>query len=333
MITVVMCVYNTGNYLPKAVDAMIVQTYADFELLIVDDGSTDGSGKVCDEQASRDERIHAFHKPNGGISTARNFGIDHSNGDFIIFPDPDDWVEPNYLEQLLSIREKHGVDLSICGHYVDKGDDVKVWNPDAKGQLFNREQALMEAMMPHSFCGYAWNKLYSMDVIRKNGLRFDEKLLNIEDLHFVYLYLQFCDSVYYDPTPVMHYNRGSSGVTTYDSPLTPRKLSGLQPYVSIASMAHDKYPQVEKKALGTLGDTALQYIYFYYHSHMDQPETLALLRKTLSDNLPFFLEDSTFSPQRKLLGRIAVVSPRTYCFIFQTKRSLRDTVKKMIRKK
>ncbi|MBR1497891.1 MAG: glycosyltransferase family 2 protein, partial [Oscillospiraceae bacterium] len=86
MITVVVSVYNTGQYLSKALDALLGQTYEDFELLIVDDGSTDDSGEICEREAKRSTKIRVFHKPNGGLSSARNFGIEHAAGEYIIFP-------------------------------------------------------------------------------------------------------------------------------------------------------------------------------------------------------------------------------------------------------
>ena len=97
MISVVVSIYNVEKYLNKSVKSILTQTYKDFELLLIDDGSPDNCPTICDEWASKDERIKVFHKQNGGLSSARNCGIEHAKGDFIIFPDPDDWVEPDYL--------------------------------------------------------------------------------------------------------------------------------------------------------------------------------------------------------------------------------------------
>ena len=112
MISVVLSVYNTGKYLPKAMDALLAQTYTDFEILIVDDGSTDGSAAICEAQAARRPGSRVFHKESGGLSSARNCGIDHARGTYIIFPDPDDWVEPDYLEGLMAIQAQSGADLA-----------------------------------------------------------------------------------------------------------------------------------------------------------------------------------------------------------------------------
>ena len=330
MITVVLSVYNTGKYLPKAMDTMLSQTYRDYEIIIVDDGSTDGSSEICDEQGKRSDNIRVFHKANGGLSSARNYGIEHAKGEFIIFPDPDDWVDPRYLEGLLEIREKHNADLSVCGHYFFENGIDHLWNESGKEVVLNTAQALDHLMQPKSFCGYAWNKLYSMEVIKDNGLRFDTELGMAQDLHFAFRYLSLCKRVAYEPqTPLYHYNRDTVGVTTYDSPLTPRKISGLKTYIKIAELAHDEYPEIEAEALGILSDTALQYLYLYYYFKMDDPQTLKLLRSYQSDYFSYFQASPSYSKQRKLLGNIAKTSPKLYYSMFQTKRVVYDTARKI----
>lgn len=334
MITVVMSVYNTGKYLPKAVDSMLAQTYQDYELIIIDDGSTDGSGDICESQGKRTDKARVYHKPNGGLSSARNFGIRHAKGNFIIFPDPDDWVEPNYLEKLLEIREKYKADLSICGHYFDEGSKSTVWNESSPEGVYNLKEALKLLMHPYSFCGYVWNKLFSMKIIRENELFFDESLGMAQDLHFCYRYFQFCRVFAYDPTtPVLHYNRDTNGVTTYDSPLTPRKISGLQTYLRIAELAHEPHPEIEATSFAILCDTSLQYIYFYYHSHMNEPETFKLINNYFHKYFDYLMATDIFSSRRKAIAKIARVSPRAYYLLFQSKRVLFDTARKLTGKK
>ena len=165
MITVVVSVYNTGKYLPKAMDCLLRQTYRDYEIIIVDDGSTDGSQDICDREAEGRDNVRVFHKPNGGLSSARNFGIDHAKGDYIIFPDPDDWVELNYLEKLVAIREETGADLSICGHFDEMDSLVRIWNQGARPCVMPASEAMEVLMTPSAFCGYAWNKLYDLRII------------------------------------------------------------------------------------------------------------------------------------------------------------------------
>ena len=330
MITVVVSVYNTGEYLEKCMDTLLAQTYKDYEIIIVDDGSTDGSSEICDEQGRRADNIRVYHKPNGGLSSARNFGIEHSRGDFIIFPDPDDWVDPRYLEGLMEIRERNKADLSVCGHWFFEQGTDHLWNEGGKEIILDAAGALDHLMQPKSFCGYAWNKLYSMQVIKEHGLRFDTELGMAQDVHFAFRYLRLCKRVAYDPTtPLYHYNRDTVGVTTYDSPLTPRKISGLKTYLKIAELAHGEFPAIEAESYGILSDTAMQYLYMYYYFKMDAPETFKLLRGYQRDYFSYFLKSPSYSAQRKFLGRIAKVSPKAYYMMFQSKRVLFDAARKL----
>ena len=120
MVSVAIPVYNMEQYLPRCMETMLAQTCRDFEILLIDDGSTDGSGEMCDAYAAKHpDFIRVVHKANGGLSSARNAGIDAAKGAYIIFPDPDDWVEPDYVEKLLEYRELYDADLVCTGYYVD----------------------------------------------------------------------------------------------------------------------------------------------------------------------------------------------------------------------
>ena len=114
LITVIVPVYNVKDYLQQCVESICGQTYQNLEILLVDDGSTDGSGKICDELAKKDTRIKVIHKPNGGLSDARNAGLDVATGDYIGYVDSDDYIEPDMFEILLTNIEEHQADISCC---------------------------------------------------------------------------------------------------------------------------------------------------------------------------------------------------------------------------
>ncbi len=320
MITVVMSVYNTGKYLSKAMDSILAQTYRDFELILVDDGSTDGSDKTCEQQAQRGENIRVFHKPNGGLSSARNFGIEHARGEYIIFPDPDDWVEPDYLEKLLEIREKHGADLSVCGHYDHIDGKIRVWNAQAQECVLQTEEALNLLMRPSAYCGYAWNKLYRMDVIRNHQLRFDVELGMVQDLHFAVRYFQYCNTVAYDPVPLYHYNHDSGGVTASYSKLTPRKLSCFLTYEKIAELTKEQHPAIAAMAYSSLVHMSLQYIYIYFRTGMKDEKTLRLLQEHYRKYSQYYLASDAYTTRDKMFCWCAPVNARLYYLLTHAKK-------------
>ena len=310
MITVVVSIYNVEKYLDRCINSLLQQTYKDFELILVDDGSPDQCPSMCDEWTKKDPRITAYHKENGGLSSARNFGIEHAKGEYIIFPDPDDWVEPDYLEKLLTLKNEHHADLSICGHYPIANAVKRT----AGCKVMNTHDALKQLMMPYGYCGYAWNKLYRMDIILKNNLRFDVELGMIQDLHFNVRYFQFCESVVYDTVPLYHYSVDTGGVTSRHTPLTQRKLSGMLTYPKIAELVHDKFPDIEEDAYSSLCRLCLDYIYVYYKSGMKSPETLKMLTDTFRKYRKTFAKSRVYTFKDKGWSWLVLVHPRIYYY-------------------
>ena len=118
-VSVIIPIYKAEAYLKKCLDSLLVQTFKDFELLLIDDGSPDKSGEICDYYVKTDSRIRVFHKENGGVSSARQYGIDNAFGEYTIHVDPDDWVEPNMLEELYAKAKTNDADMLICDYYED----------------------------------------------------------------------------------------------------------------------------------------------------------------------------------------------------------------------
>lgn len=185
-ISIIVPVYNAVSTLERCVRALMEQTYCNIEIILVNDGSRDNSLELCRSFAAADNRIRVIDKPNGGVSSARNAGLDAAMGEFIMFCDSDDWAEPQWCEELLSHYEEGC--LVMCGHYVE-GDQ-----PYLPHEL--RAENGPQRYAPGAFhqlklkCFNApWNKIYASWVIRDHALRFDERLTNGEDLLFILEYL------------------------------------------------------------------------------------------------------------------------------------------------
>lgn len=311
MISVIVSIYKVENYLDKCIRSILQQDYEDFELILIDDGSHDRCPEICDEWEKKEKKIRVIHKPNGGLSSARNCGIDHALGKWIVFPDPDDWCEPNYLRRLISIKEMYNADISICGHYYNED---RVFNSEGKIHVLETEEALEMLMLPDSFKGYAWNKLYDMDVIKEHNLRFDEELGMVQDLHFNVRYFQYCKTIAYDPFPVYHYMLHDEAVTSARSPLTPRKISGVLAYKKIAALLKDKYPKLEAIAYSSLCRMCLDDIIIYYRSRMRSKEILNSLWQDFKKYRKYFYCSEAYSSKYKRCSRFAVIHPKLYYY-------------------
>ena len=160
MISIIVPVYKTEQYLKKCVDSILNQTYTDFELILVDDGTPDNGGKICDAYQEADSRVIVIHKPNGGLSDARNAGIQIAKGEYITFADSDDWAEPELLEVLYEgIRQ--GARVSACGFYTIRDGNKKPWRePFDAIRIVSSVDAVKDMMYGHSIDTSAWGKLF-----------------------------------------------------------------------------------------------------------------------------------------------------------------------------
>lgn len=214
MISVIIPVYNADKYLKKCVKAVISQTYTDFELLLIDDGSTDNSGIICDELSACDSRIKTFHKENGGVSSARNAGIEYAAGEYIAFVDADDIADINYLSKMYESLIKNDADISVWGLEFIKNDitDMTTASSDVHCVIPAREvlskQPSDNLMLWGPYC-----KLYKTGIIKENNIRFDEALYNGEDIVFIAEYLLYCKNVYYDTDTVYRYMSNSESAS------------------------------------------------------------------------------------------------------------------------
>lgn len=195
LLSIIVPVYNIKEYLPRCVASICAQTYRNLEILLVDDGSTDGTGELCDELAGKDTRIKVFHKKNGGSSSARNLGISKANGEFLGFVDSDDYIEPDMYEKLLHVlKENNGVMAQIGRDEINEAGErlPDICIPPKKPECIQTEAFLKELLMHRGDCSFC-TKLVAKKLFTKK--RFPEGVLN-EDFHLLLKMLQDIDCIY-----------------------------------------------------------------------------------------------------------------------------------------
>lgn len=164
-INIIVPVYNVEKYLQQCLEAILNQTFQEWECIIVDDGSTDGSGQICDQYAGLDPRFEVIHKPNGGLSMARNTALDKAKGEYIAFIDSDDWPEPHYLEILHNLIKKHEADVVQCG-FQRVFTSYKREKPLVdKECVINKEEAILSLLDSSKLPCFVWNKLFRREII------------------------------------------------------------------------------------------------------------------------------------------------------------------------
>ena len=200
-ISVIVPVYNTEKYLHRCIDSILSQTFTDFELLLINDGSKDSSGAICDEYAAKDNRVRVFHKENGGVSSARNLGLDNAQGEWIAFVDSDDYMFPDMLERMLSALELKKSDIVICGTTETGGG---YWKPIADRDYSIEELKTDFVYILHTeLLSPVWCKIYSRDKI--GDIRFKNDVSFGEDLMFNLQYLAICEKIsFLEDSPFYH---------------------------------------------------------------------------------------------------------------------------------
>ncbi len=177
-VSIIVPVYKAEKYLHRCVDSILAQTFTEFELLLVDDGSPDNSGTICDRYAAADPRVHVFHKPNGGVSSARQCGLDNAQGEYTIHADPDDWVEPDMLQELYTEAQRTNADMVICDYFVNtKRREILV---KQQPSALDNETVLNELF--HQLHGSCCNKLVKRDCYNTGNVKFPVGLNYCEDL-------------------------------------------------------------------------------------------------------------------------------------------------------
>lgn len=186
LISVIVPVYNVEDYLTKCLDSIACQTYDSFETILVDDGSTDQCPRMCDEYKERDSRFKVIHKSNGGLSTARNTALDIAKGEYVLFVDSDDWLEPNMLEVLASTATETDADIVVCEHYNNTYNtetrSTISRNTYEKKVLVDNDDIFLHILEPSPRIRFeVWNKLYKREII--GDTRFKEGQI-YEDVYF-----------------------------------------------------------------------------------------------------------------------------------------------------
>ncbi len=199
MISIVVPVYRVEPYLEQCLDSILSQTYRDIEILLIDDGSPDRCGEICDRYAEADPRIRVFHTENRGLSAARNLGIDHAKGEYLGFVDSDDWIEPDMYERLLHAAEESRADIAVCGRFREYPDQSRILLPEAR--VLEREAAV-RALVLHEIKNASWDKLYRRACF--DGVRFPVGRVN-EDVSTTYRTFLQAERVVSIAVPLYHY--------------------------------------------------------------------------------------------------------------------------------
>lgn len=248
LVSIIIPVYNVEKYLRECLDSVIRQTYKNVEILVIDDGSSDLSGKICDEYALRDTRIKVIHQENSGLSGARNRGIDLSSGDYLIFLDSDDYLEKDILEQLVIAIEKHKCDIAVSGIiYCDENKNILLKKAVKEETIYDKNEQIFNLLTSYEINTMAWGKLYNRNLF--NDLRYPLNKYH-EDVYLTYKLLDKSKKTVVIPNMGFYYRQVDNSII--HSKFSIKHLDSLDAVKQRMKFIEKNYPEYNKYAYATV---------------------------------------------------------------------------------
>ena len=264
LISVIVPIYNVEPYLRKCLDSLISQTYKALQIILVNDGSPDNCGKICDEYSALDSRITVIHKANGGVSSARNTGLDAAKGAYIGWVDPDDWIEPDMFEYMLGKATDYSADIVVCGRaeQYPSRTVIKGW---AEETVYTHEQALEQLISDQELGSYLWDKLWKACLF--DGIRFPVGR-TFEDVSVMHILFSRADKTLCLPETKYHYLQRVDGIvgTQNLKARINRYIADKQRYDDL----HEEYPQLSMMLEAKCIEAAVNVWNSYYKSTAQQ---------------------------------------------------------------
>ena len=271
-VSIVVPVYNIALYLDECIASLVGQTYRNLEIILINDGSTDNSGSICEQWADRDPRIRVIHKANGGAASARNAGLNAATGDLICFVDSDDAADADYVRHLVQTLEENNADAAVCGFYFWSRSHAQACTGDSKPGLYGCEEYLLRFLQDWS-CSLLWNKLFKREAV--GNIRMAEGH-RIDDEYFTYQVCMRCNTVTVSDSCLYRYRlRASSAVQDMASVQEKVMLDRIG-YITLRYQhIADQMPALEQAYF----INALETMARYWHHSKDMPQAQQEIRR------------------------------------------------------
>ncbi len=255
-ISIIVPIYNGEYYIDKCIQSILNQTYSNIEILLINDGSSDNTRKICEEYEKKDDRIKLINKENSGPGSAKNTGIEYATGDYIGFVDSDDYIDEDMFETLYKLCIKNDADVSMVAFTkVVDGKEMKTINFSGETIIYNKFEAMKELFLDGEIKNYSWNKLFKKELFE--GVRFPEKL-KYEDVDITYRLLEKINKLAYKKVSKYYYVQRSNSIVNSNS------YKNLKDYVIVTKNRYEnlknKYEELEKhNAMGFIVNMIIMY--------------------------------------------------------------------------
>lgn len=309
LISVIIPIYNVERHLEKCLNSIVNQTYKNLEIILINDGSTDNSGVICEKYAENDSRVIYISRENKGVSASRNEGIELSHGDYFSFIDSDDYLELDAYEYLTNIIKEKNVDIVNYEHYVTFQNSEEAHQLSDKNYgLFDKYEAQKQLVYNVAF---AWNKLFSKKTI--SGLKFDETILRGEDSLFSRQAFDKADFVWFDSRPLYHYVQSEESACRGE--FRPSQLTAIKLYNIYDEFYSEKYPELLPKCIANLNTLMVSLYFDMWQDKSDFRKEKKLVYCTFKKYYNKAMACNELSKKQKLKMKIFKFSPTLFCLI------------------
>lgn len=311
LVSIIIPVYNVKHYLDECIVSIISQTYCNLEIVLVDDGSTDGSDEICDRYSSIDHRVKIIHKQNGGLSSARNAGLDVALGKFVMFIDSDDVVELNMVERLLYYQSLFQVD--IVGSEIKRLKNgklslMKQFHSDQNNRVFSSNEILRLMLLSKVDCS-SCNKLYTRTIIGDSRFKFNR---NNEDVLFLYYLYQKCEKVVYTNESFYHYRITPNSITT--SNFNMHSFDVMYNAIEMENHAIENGLLLQKEFSIYTSNMAASCFWVIFKNKLKEsvPYIYILCKEKMRENWFSLLTNEFYSRKQWLKGQLAIIVSLIY---------------------
>lgn len=311
LISVIIPVYNPGKHLYKCLDSIVGQTYRNLEIILIDDGSTDGSGAVCDKYAQNDSRIICIHQKNSGVSRARNAGLEIAKGEYIHFPDSDDYLDLDTYEYLLDLIKQHQCDVVNFEHYITYTNEeiAHKFSNDRYG-LFDVKGAHKQFMNGVQFC---CNKLFHKKLIMGDigeRLFFREDILRGEDTLFASCAVERANCVWFDARPLYHYVQSEESACR--GKFRRSQLSVVKLYDAYEALYKQKYPEFWTNFLIHMQDNLIMIYYDMWADEADYKKEQKYIKSIMKQKQKL-LRKVKLGAKKRIKFTLFLISANLFC--------------------
>ena len=311
-VSIVLPIYNVEKYLRRCIDSVINQTLREIEIILVDDGSPDDCGQICDEYCKKDERIKVIHQKNRGLSAARNSGIEIATSEYICFIDSDDYIEKDMIEYLYNNAKKYNTDITCCGftNIYENGINEKITTVKEK-KIYSSK----EALDIHLLSGYievvAWNKLYKLELFA--NIRYPEGLL-YEDMLTTYKLLDISNNILLLPDSKYYYckRKNSIGANTFSN----KMLKLLDACDEVTNFTINKYSNLDNIKIAQIQWYIVVLNKMIISNDLDK-KLLNKTKKMIKDNLFILNKNNYLNKTRKIQNLLLLINTKLYIFIYK----------------